>query len=637
MIFEQLIPAALANHLWQSTLFAAAVALLVFALRGNRAQTRYALWLIASLKFLIPFSIFISIGAHLPLPVAAPVAHAGVSNAAVSSAVEISRPFIWPVASASSVAHIAARGLPGPSKMLPIVLGSLWLCGFLAVVFCWLRRWLRLRTNLRAATPLALPIPIRALSSPFLHEPGVFGIFRPVLLLPAGITNHLAAEHLEAIFTHELCHVRRRDNFFAAVHMLIEAIFWFHPLIWWIGARLVEERERACDEEVLRLGNRPNIYAESILKTCQFYLESPLACMSGVTGSNLKQRIVRIMAGHIANRLDFRKKLLLGISASAAIALPIAIGFLNPPLTQAQSPSANQTPAPSFEVASIKPHKSNSFGVMLRIEPGGRFAAEGIPLKLLIEEAYNIKDQQLSGDPAWLSSERYDIEAKADEETSAQMQKMKPDERKDMLMRMMQSLLADRCKLQLSRSTKELPVYALVVGKNGPKMKKSDFDPSSMKPPDGPPPLRPDEARADHVRVPGGPPPKGAMMMGPGHLNLNGVSLERFADVLSRILRRTVVDKTGLPGTYEFSLNWTPDENEGPLMPGGPPPRQMADGTGAPGAGPGAPPGVESAPPDTSGPDILTAIQEQLGLKLESQKGPVELLVIEHVEKPSQN
>ena len=99
-----------------------------------------------------------------------------------------------------------------------------------------------------------------------LFEPGVFGVFRPVLLLPEGIIEKLTAAQLQAILAHELCHVRRRDNLATAMRMLVEAMFWFHPLVWWMGARLVEERERACDEEVLRKGSDPRTYAEGILK-----------------------------------------------------------------------------------------------------------------------------------------------------------------------------------------------------------------------------------------------------------------------------------------------------------------------------------------------------------------------------------
>jgi len=88
---------------------------------------------------------------------------------------------------------------------------------------------------------------------------------------------------------------RRRDNLTAAIHMVVEAIFWFHPLVWWFGARLVEERERACDEAVLSLGCEPRDYADAILSVCKLYLESPIVCVSGISGSDLKRRIVRIM------------------------------------------------------------------------------------------------------------------------------------------------------------------------------------------------------------------------------------------------------------------------------------------------------------------------------------------------------
>lgn len=121
--------------------------------------------------------------------------------------------------------------------------------------------------------------------SPAFAEPGVFGVRRPVLLLPAGITDRLTPPQLKAIVAHELCHMRRRDNLGTAIHMGVEALFWFHPLVWWLGARLMEEREHACDEEVLLTGSEPQAYAEGILKICELYLESPLPCVPGVTGA----------------------------------------------------------------------------------------------------------------------------------------------------------------------------------------------------------------------------------------------------------------------------------------------------------------------------------------------------------------
>jgi TonB family protein len=178
-------------------------------------------------------------------------------------------------------------------------------------------------------------------------EPGIFGIRRPLLLWPVGISQHLQDAHLEAILTHEAQHVRRRDNLAAAMHMVVEAIFWFHPLVWWLGARLVEERERACDEEVLRLGNQPEIYAESILKTCEFCVASPLACVSGVTGADLKLRIVRIMTQGSVDKLGFLKKLLLVVIGTGAVAAPIVVGLIKAPLATAQATQANRESASS--------------------------------------------------------------------------------------------------------------------------------------------------------------------------------------------------------------------------------------------------------------------------------------------------
>src|SRR6202040_2187662 len=142
----------------------------------------------------------------------------------------------------------------------------------------------------------------------------------------------LSPSEMNAILAHELCHVRRRDNLLALIHMIVQAIFWFHPLVWWIGARLVDERERAGDAEVVRLGSDPQVYAESILKTCQFYVESPLVCVSGVTGSGLKQRIEAIMRGHGGQQLNIWRKLLLATFGVMAVALPISTGALNAPL-----------------------------------------------------------------------------------------------------------------------------------------------------------------------------------------------------------------------------------------------------------------------------------------------------------------
>ena len=317
---------SVANHLWQSTLFAAAVGLLSLALRKQRAQVRYGLWLAASVKFLVPFALLISMGSQFEWRTPA------ITQSRLPAAMEeISQPF-----ASSSPAPLLA--MPVGANRVSTVLFVIWVCGFTVVVFSWLVRWRHVRAAVRAAAPLPLAgMPVRVISSPVPLEPGVFGIFRPVLLLPEGILERLTPAQLEAILEHELCHVRRRDNLAAAVHMTVEAIFWFHPLVWWIGSRLMEERERACDEEVLRDAAEPEVYAEGILNVCKYYVASPLRSVSGVTGSNLKKRIEEIMTRRSVYNLSRGKKLVLAGAGMVAVGLPIAIGILNAPPVRGQS------------------------------------------------------------------------------------------------------------------------------------------------------------------------------------------------------------------------------------------------------------------------------------------------------------
>src|SRR5262249_5541568 len=152
---------------------------------------------------------------------------------------------------------------------------------------------------------------------------------------PAGIGDKLSDEQLEAIFAHELCHVRRRDNLAAALHSAVEVLFWFHPLVWWLGARLVDDRERACDEGVLRQGADSRAYAQGLLRACEFSLQAPPACVAGVTGGDLKQRIERIARRQFGGGLGPRGKLLLAAAAVASVALPVLVGIANSPVARA--------------------------------------------------------------------------------------------------------------------------------------------------------------------------------------------------------------------------------------------------------------------------------------------------------------
>ncbi len=335
--------ASIDNHLWQSTAFVLAAALLTFVLRRNRARVRYWVWLTASVKFLIPFSLLIGLGSLLP--VKTPPARRIVTF----TAVQIAEPFSQPPAPLAPTRH--------SRDWLPIALAAVWACGFLFMATLRIRGWLRVRAAVRAAIPAGSVSNVEIRSTPQLLEPGVVGLFRPILLLPEGIAERLTPSQLEAVLAHELSHVRRRDNLAGAVHMLVEAIFWFHPLVWWIGARLVEERV-ACDEAVLDLGNQPRDYADAILGVVKLYVESPIVCVAGVTGSNLKKRIEAIMNTRTVFGLNFAKKATFALAGVTAIAAPVWIGVMSVRPMIAQQPPAPQPPTPTVQAVPPSPSVS---------------------------------------------------------------------------------------------------------------------------------------------------------------------------------------------------------------------------------------------------------------------------------------
>ena len=272
-----------ADHLWQSTLFAAAVWALTAAFRRYRARVRYWLWMAASVKFLVPFAALVAVGQWLAWE--SPTAVRPDVPAVVAA---LGQPFS-PMAPAALAS--ASRNLSTGIGWLPTALVIMWAAGCAVHLVRWLVCWRRLASAARAATPLesgielmtlrrleqrvgAAPLPLVAADSRL--EPSIVGLWTPILLWPARLSDRLRPEQIEAVLAHELCHARHRDNVSMTVHMIVEALFWFYPVVWWLERALIRERERACDEEVLRLGTRRETYAASILKTCQYSLESPL-------------------------------------------------------------------------------------------------------------------------------------------------------------------------------------------------------------------------------------------------------------------------------------------------------------------------------------------------------------------------
>ena len=335
---------AVLDHLWQSTLAALAVALLTTAFRKAAAGVRYGLWFAASLKFLVPFAALAALGRFLAptvrlpadaAPAAAFMARATqpfsqLSGAASPRSALLQVPF---PESAFAQAHAAAA--PAAPHVDPaLILAAIWALGAVLVLTTWMVRLARVRAIVRAASPLPWPAPMKVLASSSLLEPGLVGLWRPVLLVPDSLPGHLAQAEIDAVLAHEASHLRRRDNVTAAIHMLVETLFWFHPLVWWIGARLITERERACDEAVVRAGHDRGAYARGLVECCRLYLQSPLLCVAGASGSSLKRRVELILTAPFSSPLPPAKKVLLTAVGVFALATPGAAGMLASPAGQ---------------------------------------------------------------------------------------------------------------------------------------------------------------------------------------------------------------------------------------------------------------------------------------------------------------
>ena len=335
----------LLDHLWQSSAVLAVIGLWTIAFRRNGAQVRHALWTAASLKFLLPFALLNWLGIWL-----APFLSLRVRPvAAIETIFAASQPFSdGPL----------LRAIPVPAPMAWHMILGAWLVGIVALLLLQLSRWWRLRAVMGQARAADIAAPMRVKLSPARLEPGLVGIFRPVLLLPNGITERLSADELRCVIAHEACHMRRRDNLWAALHMLVEALFWFWPPVWWLGARLIAEREQACDETVLAAGNQPRTYAEAILKVCKFYASSPLACAAGIAGANLNQRMMIIMDNKNLADLKSSKKILLKASAVGLVLTPIAAGLLFSPAAVAQGAAC--TPVAVMRTHTVPPYPTLS-------------------------------------------------------------------------------------------------------------------------------------------------------------------------------------------------------------------------------------------------------------------------------------
>jgi bla regulator protein blaR1 len=569
---------ALANHLWQSTVFAVVMGCLTLLLHKNSARVRCLLWLAASAKFLIPFALLTAVGSQIPWP---SVLRHGTTPVFLSisteKAAQITQTGGHGAASLARGAHAADYG-----DMVLIALEVLWVLGTLAVTARWFARWLIVRRALHESTPsgLAFVIPVR--SSCSLLEPAVVGVLHPVLLLPQGMERLLAPDEMEAVLAHERCHVAWRDNLAATLHMLVEALFWFHPLIWWIGTRIIDERERACDEQVLAQGHASRSYAEGILKVCEHYLKAPLISVAGVGGANLGQRIEAIMKNRLIKRLGAVHKVVLTLVASATLAIPLAIGVLTSPHARAEAADAEahisslrnvsiQLAVPSSGVGGAY----NALGLWLQ---GGESRAQAVySLRYVIATVYGVDPSQVVGkdlskeplyqvtvDNPWRLSP-----AATQEERDARYRAVLEE-----LPGLTRDLLATHFGLVVKRERRQMAGYLLTIGSGGSKLAQ-DSDAPFWK--------------------------QGAGSS-QGEIFATQAPISLIVRLLDGMFHAPVVDQTGLKGTYDYKLTWPPS---------------------APGATP---------EPAT----MAKALEDELGLHLEAKPVTVDVINVVSLNSPEQ-
>jgi len=463
------------------------------------------------------------------------------------------------------------------------------------------RRWNHGDQLLRTVDPTAHRVAV------FVHDeqtaPLACGIARPAILLPAAATEWSDADVQRAL-VHELEHVRRGDWPVYVATRIMSALYWFHPLVWIAWRRLGLEAERACDDAVLR-GSEPTAYAQQLVTLArERWRPSAIPVLSMAGRSDLSARVAAVLdETQMRGRLGRARA---AVILAAAGVLVAAVGPLRAQSTLpiVVAPLAN---APAFDVVSIRENKSpvlDPEDSSIALMPGGRFVTTNWPLRLLILGAFALQPQQLVDAPAWIDMVRYDISATAPGPLTPASSQLA-----------IQRMLADRFGLAVHTETRELPIFALTVarddGRLGPKIKKSDVDcdaitKANMQARGGGPP----------IEVPQLPDGRSACLFSQrfGRVLAGGTTMANFAQGLSRIHSRIIHDRTGLTGGFDIDLEFTPD------------PTIYRDGAPGPGA-----------PLDPNAPTFFTALVEQLGLKLEPIRAPVEVLVIDRVERPTGN
>jgi bla regulator protein blaR1 len=576
--------------------------------RGSRAAVRHAV-LAASfaVMLVLPFVSMVVPPVRVAVPVA-PAVFAGTMDAgpqiASSSVRVVEVPSVsrwtWP----SAGALLLAEWFTG------VVLFLLRMVVGLRQVHSLRRFGLPWRDGQVAVDRLASDAGIRRRVDVLVHEslpaPVTCGVVHPAIVLPPDAQNW-AASDLNRALVHELEHVRRGDWVVHCVARVVCAAYWFHPLVWMAWRRLALEAERACDDAVLN-GSDATLYADQLVglaRRLSGNRKSPALAMAN--RSDLSARVGAVLDSR--QRRGRAGKMLVAVVCAAAVVFVVTMS----PLRMVASPQSAALPATGgkqlvFDAASIKPNTTGgeictrvAFSCILDFGRPGRITIVNRPLREVIGAAYRLTSAQtraISGTPKWMDSERFDIQATAEGN---------PDLEQKCLM--LRSLLADRFGLAVHHETRQGPVYALVLakaGKMGPGLVKHSGDAVCIDFSKPRPPSLGDSICGGFLVLSRA----GVTHVTADNTNMAGVADQLGSGMPGGEIERPVVDRTGLSGSFDVTLEYT---------------LGLRIDAGA------------AAPDPTAPPPLFTALQEQLGLKLESTKGPVEVLVIDHVEGPSEN
>jgi len=572
-------PTLLLESAIRATLIAAAVALVLWIMRIKTASVLHAVWAsVVVLMLLLPA--WVAWGPRASIPVLSPDPVPAIALL----------PPLLPAGLADATPRTSLVSSPAREGGGYSLVTAVYLFGFGGLL---LRLAIgTIRANRLTGASCIVPVTV--------------GLLHPRIILPECSRDWPQAQ-LDAVLTHEGEHIRRRDPLFQWLALLNRALFWFHPLAWWLERRLSGLAEEACDAAVLARGCDPREYSEYLLDLARSVqregarIESVGMAMPGI---GLKHRIRQMLSGVPVPRIS-RPRMACTVAVCATAAAILGAGTL----VRAQSTTAA---APKWEVASIRSCKDfgqGERGANKNLSPNRMtlycYVGQSLLLSAYLQFADGVdasNDPELvlappiEGSPSWINFERFTISAKAEGNASPAM----------MQGPMLQALLEDRFKLKVHFETKgDQPAYALIVAKGGPKLK--PFVEGSC-------------TRRDKISLtpqPGDCLRKNSFSGGNIVIDEQGITVEEFRYIY---LRRSpfngidgpVIDRTGLTGKYDIHL-------ESALSP---PPalRQPDDDDKAP-----------------TGPTLFTALQEQLGLRLEPIKAPKRILVVDHIERPSEN